>query len=205
MQKNNIKTIFFDVGDVLAKEGFKKGIKAYEEKHHTPNGELYAAMHDHSYWKDFTFGKIDIKTYYNFVKNNFSGELDTNELDKFILESFSPNTELINYLPELKNKYKLGIISNNPKEWFDYFFKYFGFDSMMEVKAVAGYLGLRKPSTEIFEYALKEADVLPSESVYVDDRAEMTEEAKALGMNIIVYSDFESFVKELNEITSNER
>ncbi len=200
MGNNQIKAIFFDVADVLAVESFTLGIRQYEYLHNIPSGELYAAIHDHSYWKDFSFGRINETEYLQSVQDNFAGQLDINELKELILTGLLPNGKLINHLRTLAPRYTLGIISNNPKEWFDYFYNLNKLEEIFKVKAVSGYLGVRKPDQAIFIEALKMAGVKSTEAIYVDDREEMTGEAAALGINIIIYKGLENFKSELKKL-----
>lgn len=199
MENNPIKAIFFDVADVLAIESFTLGIRQYEYLHHIPSGQLYAAIHDHSYWKDFSFGRISESEYLQSVQANFPEALDLAELKELILSGLIPNNELIDFLRPLAARYTLGIISNNPREWFDYFYDQNGLKEIFKVKAVSGYLGVRKPDQAIFSQALQMAGVTPAEAIYVDDREEMTGEAAGLGISIIVYKGLENFKSELKK------
>lgn len=199
MEASPIKALFFDIADVLAFESFTIGIRQYEYLHQIPAGELYAAIHDHSYWKDFSLGKVSEAEYFQSVKNSFPGELDLSELKELILSGFSPDYRLIDFLRTLAGRYLLGIISNHPKEWFDYFFNLGALGEIFRVNAVSGYLGVRKPDKAIFESALKMAGVSPREAIYVDDRLEMTEEAERLGIRIIIYKGVENFKIELKK------
>jgi putative hydrolase of the HAD superfamily len=197
-----IKAIFLDSGNVLAEEDFAKGIKEYESINSIPSGQLYKAVHDFGYWKDFSLGKISEKEYFNFVTSNFKGELVVEKLRNSILASFYPNLELVEFLKKLKKERNIviGVISNNPKEWFDYFMNKYGWQDLFDIKAVSGYLHIRKPDIKIFEYALKASGLNAPDTVYVDNREEMTEGAKFLGMNCIIYKNFYQFIKEYNKL-----
>lgn len=197
MANRKIKAIFFDVADVLAVESFTLGIRQYEYLHNLQPGKLYEAIHDHSYWKDFSLGKISEKEYFKSVKDNFSGNLDINELKGLIQGGLSPNKELLSFLKTLAKNYILGIISNNPKEWFDDFYTTNKLENIFKVLAISSYLGIRKPDKRLFEIALKMAGIASEEAIYVDDRPEMTIEAAELGINIIVYRGLENFKEEL--------
>jgi hypothetical protein len=96
-----IKAIFFDFAGVLAREGFKTGVKEYEKKHNIPDGQLYQAVHDFSHWKDFSLGKISEKEYWRLVRKHYPGELDINDVRAIIFKNFYPYKE--QYLRTLKN------------------------------------------------------------------------------------------------------
>lgn len=192
-----VKAIFFDVGNVLVKEGFFAGIKKYEKSHNIKNGELYKTMHDFSYWKDFTLGIITEKEYFMRVRNNFGKPLDIAELQSNIFNNSISNNNLIKYIKTLKNNYLVGVISNNPREWFEFFIQKFGMENLFDVKAVSGYLHIRKPAREIFDYALKQAKVAGNESIYIDDRPDRVEGAESAGIKIIIYKNLKVLKKDL--------
>ena len=195
-----IKALFFDSGNVLTQEGFVEGIKEYEDKNGIKPGLLYASAHDPRWWKDFTLGNITEADYLARTAADFPGQLDISELRKTILSKFVPNREVLNFLDTLKDRFVLGIISNNPKEWFDHFLKNSRHEEIFQVKAVSGYIHIRKPDVKIYEYALKQAGVAGNEAVYIDDRPDRIEGAEQLGMKIIIYKNVEQLKKELEKI-----
>ena len=182
-----IKAIFFDSGDVLAKMDFTSCITEYEAKYSMAKGVLYSSMHDRQYWKDFTLGKISEDVYFEYVTQDFEGELNINELKNSIYSNFTSDLELLDYIRSLEGEFILGIISNNPREWFDYCFKKFGWKEIFGITALSSLLHVRKPDKRIFQYALKQDRVKPDESIYVDDRGDRIDSAKKLGMNIVIF------------------
>jgi len=192
-----VKAIFFDSGNVLVKEGFTPGIPLFEQKLNIPKGLLYQSCHDRPYWKEFTLGLISEDAYLAKVQENFKGELNIQELKKTIYENSLPYTDVIEYAKSLKPKYFLGIISNNPKEWFDYFWNNFGWSDIFSSKSVSAELHVRKPDLKIFQDALNKAGVKGEESIYIDDRAEKAEPAKELGFNIIIFKNLGQLKKDI--------
>ncbi|MDD2807058.1 MAG: HAD family phosphatase [Patescibacteria group bacterium] len=198
-----IKAVFFDSGRVLVQEDYVSCIAEYEEKLGIKKGKLYESVHDRLYWTDFTLGKITEENYFNQLANDFVGSLDIEKLKEVIYDNFILNTELADYLITLKDRFTLGIISNNPKEWFDYCSKIFDWQDIFDVKAVSGYLHIRKPDIRIFQQALEIAKINGNEAIYVDDRPDRVDGAKALGMKIIIYSNVEKFKIDLHNIINN--
>ena len=192
-----IKGIFFDSGNVLVKEGFKPGIAEYEKKHKIAQGELYAFCHDYDYWQEFTLGNISEKAYYEHVAKNFKKSLDIKELDKLIYQNFIPNFPLLKFIKTLRNDYILGIISNNPKEWFNYFWQEYRWHEVFNVKSVSGEIHIRKPDMRIFFDALAKAKIQGQEALYVDDRPERGLAAKEIGVNVLIYENLSQLKKDI--------
>jgi putative hydrolase of the HAD superfamily len=95
------------------------------------------------------------------------------------------NTEKV--LHGLYGKYRLGIISNFAiPECLDKLLKSHGLDKLFEAIVVSGAVNKRKPSTEVFEHAMKILDVSSSETVFVGDTLDADiEGAKAANMTAV--------------------
>lgn len=195
-----VKAVFFDSGNVLVKEGFVSSIKEYEEKYNIPEGRVYASAHDRQWWKDFTLGQITEQEYWDHTVKDFAGDLNIQELRQLILKNFIPNSDLFDYIKTLRKRFILGVISNNPREWFDYFWGVYNWDELFQIKAVSSYIHIRKPDIRIYQYALTEARVSGSEAVYIDDRPDRIEGAVQLGIKILIYNNLEQLKKELANI-----
>lgn len=195
-----IKAIFFDSAGVLLKLDFKSAIANYEKNHSIEEGELYGVMHDHQYWKDFTLGKISEEEYFQEVLNNFGNNLNIEEIKGLIRNDVVPNLELFNFIKQLRKKFITGIISNNPKEWFDYWAKKYNWDELFSVRAISSYFHVRKPDIKIFQAALDKAKVKADESIYVDDRPDVITGAEQLGIKILIYKNIEQLKVDLEKI-----
>lgn len=199
-----IKAIFFDMGGVICEEGFKPAPKQYEKEFGVPADIFYEAIHDHQAWKDFTLGQISEEEYLKACREYLPLEYDFNgkRYVEIVNELTGLNAEVIKLIKdELAGKYIIGIISNHPKEWFERFLDKTGLEDIIKVRAVSCYEHVRKPSKEIFQAALNQAEVKPEEAIYIDDRGEMLAEARKLGLNVLV---FDGSIKKLrNEILNS--
>ena len=99
------------------------------------------------------------------------------------------NTRSIELLLKLRQSYRLFLLSNtnaihelsynrllNETQGIE------NLDRIFEKVYYSHRLGLRKPNPEIFKYVLKDSNLEPEESLYVDDTLEHVESAKALGI-----------------------
>lgn len=195
-----IKALFFDSGNVLVKEGFEAAVLEYERRHDIPKGQLYASAHDRSYWRRYTLGEISEQGYFEQMQKDFGQPVEIAELRTLIFNNFIPNQGLFDYLSGLKSHYKLGIISNNPKEWFDHFWQIYQWENIFSVRAVSSYIHVRKPDPKIFEYALQQGQVSGKESAYVDDRADRVYGAEGLGMKIVIYKNLDQLKLDISNL-----
>ncbi len=99
--------------------------------------------------------------------------------------------ERIELLQRLNKKYRLFLLSNTNEIHFHQYnndlINQFGFDlnSLFEKAYYSFELGMRKPDTEIFEYALNDSILDPFETLFIDDLDKNIETARRLGMNTI--------------------
>lgn len=103
---------------------------------------------------------------------------------------------LLDYIRhELKGKYTIGVLSNIATSIFDKIMT--GELDLFDILFISSELGLVKPDPRIFQVAIEKSQVPAQEILFIDDREENIEAAKALGMNGILYKDFTSFQQEL--------
>lgn len=84
-------------------------------------------------------------------------------------------------------KVDLGMLNNEARELNDYRIEEFGFRGYFDFFFSSCYVGLRKPSAQIYRLALDVLQCEPSEVVFIDDRAGNVEAAAGLGIRAFQY------------------
>ncbi|MFA6098884.1 MAG: HAD family phosphatase [Patescibacteria group bacterium] len=195
-----IRAIFFDIDNVLLKSGFRKGIRQYERRYRLPRGSVYVSMHNRKYWKDFTLGKISEKDYLKKVSADYPGGLNMKVLQRFIRSKTKLLKKTLSLARQLRSKFIVGIISNHPREWWQWSSKKFKLSKTFKVVAISGIVHTRKPDPKIFRYALKKARVRAKESVYIDDRPDIIKGASSIGIHPVIFKNAAQLKKELERI-----
>jgi HAD superfamily hydrolase (TIGR01509 family) len=195
-----IKAIFFDSNGVLIIDNFKKAIADFEISHNLTKNSLFDALRKHQYWKDYTLGMISEGEYFRQTEIKLNSKLDLPLLKTAIYKSLLPNKEVVEFAKTLKDKYFLGIICNNPKEWFEYFWNSYGFKNIFSLNSISSDLHIRKPAREIFQDALNKAKVSGTESIYIDDRIDRVQGAIESGIKIINFTNLEQLKSDLNNL-----
>ena len=80
---------------------------------------------------------------------------------------------------------KIYILSNFPGDQFDKYMEQNSFLEEFDDIIISGKVGFKKPDKKIYELAIKKFDCIPSQTLFIDDRPENTDSAKALGINVI--------------------
>ncbi len=102
------------------------------------------------------------------------------------------------FVKSLKNKYKLGILSNLSFEYKEKL-KEFNFYEIFNEINLSGETGLLKPNKESYLLILQELKTSPQETLFIDDSFNNVKAARDLGMKAIHYQESEN----LKEIIKN--
>jgi len=205
-----IKTIIFDFGGVITNSPIE-GFKLLEEKHGYDKGiitNINMNNPDNNAWAKSERGEIDINTFLEeFEKEALSigQKINAKEILQQLYGSLREN--MINKIKLLSTskKYKLICLTNvlkgvdifTPKE------------RVEAVKDVMSYfdiiyesykLNMRKPEARIYQYILKELNIEPQETVFLDDLGMNLKSARKLGINTIKVIEPNDAIYELDQI-----
>jgi FMN phosphatase YigB (HAD superfamily) len=119
------------------------------------------------------------------------------------IENNVANDDLFDYIEShLAGQYKLGFLSNAGANWLQ---ELFGSERVKLFDAISlscdtGYV---KPHEQAYREIARKLDVAPEECVFIDDQERYCSGARDVGMQAIVYRDFEQMRAELDRILSN--
>lgn len=189
-----VEAIIFDLGNVLI--DFDHTIAAKRISHFTDKSpqEIFNLFFDSQLTGLFEEGRISPQVFFLKVKKilNLKLQYDTfvpiwNEI--FFLSR--KNRHVYNLAHTLRKHYKVALLSNINILHFDYLKKNFPvFDASHHI--VTSYeVGLRKPHPLIYQKALEILNVLANNVFYTDDRAELVEKAKDLGIQSFHFQDID--------------
>jgi putative hydrolase of the HAD superfamily len=107
------------------------------------------------------------------------------------------NDRLLAYISELRKTYKTAMLSNVSIGGLAARFDQEELDRCFEQIVASGDIGFAKPEPEAYEIAASRLGVRLEECVFIDDREEYCEGARAVGMRAIRYQDFGQMKREL--------
>ena len=204
-----IKTIIFDFGGVVTNspiEGFKK-----LEKTHGYSKGLITGINmnnpDNNAWARSERGEIEIDTFLSqFEQEALEIGHDINA-DEILIQLYgSPRPIMIKKIISLSksNKYKLICLTNvlkgiekfMPKEREEVVNNIMSyFDKIYESYKI----GMRKPEARIYEYIIKDLEINPKETIFLDDLGMNLKTARQLGINTIKVIDPIDAIKTLDQ------
>ena len=174
-----LKNIVFDLGGVVVahnEEGFREKLGKFFD--FVFGADMKCVP---SFWYDYDLGLLTIdETAAEVAKfrNCEAATAKEHMLQAIALqEEVAPTVELIK---ELKAKgYKLYVLSNMSKEYIEYLRKLPVFE-YFDYQAVSSEIHLGKPNREFYEHLLTHCDLVPAETIFIDDRLDNVEAAAEL-------------------------
>ena len=204
-----IKTIIFDFGGVITNSPIE-GFKNLEKTHGYSKGLITGINMnnpDNNAWARSERGEIEIDTFLSqFEQEALEIGHDINA-DEILIQLYgSPRPIMIKKIISLSksNKYKLICLTNvlkgiekfMPKEREEVVNNIMSyFDKIYESYKI----GMRKPEARIYEYIIKDLEINPKETVFLDDLGMNLKTARQLGINTIKVVDPIEAIKTLDQ------
>ncbi len=193
----NYSAIIFDFGGVIFNIDFDKTCKAFSDIGVKNFNEMYSLKNANPLFQHLEEGKIGEKDFYNEFRKLSNTRL-LNEEIKNALNALllSYRKEALQTLKTLKTRYSLYLLSNTNlihQECFNKIYKEeIGERTLNDYFDKAYYsheTGYRKPAAEAYELVLKQNNLSPSETLFIDDSIKNIEGAKAAGLLTILLKE----------------
>ncbi|MCX2480222.1 HAD family phosphatase [Pedobacter sp. MC2016-15] len=203
-----IKNIIFDYGNVIFAIDFTIAQKTLTQIG-IPNIENFFGHKGHnSLFDELETGSITPAQFRDGIRleaqNPALADAEIDAAWNSLLIGIVPET--LETLVEAKKHYRTFLLSNTNQIHFDYFTKYLkdefqveGNDHLFEKTYYSHEMLLRKPHVEIFERVIKENNLNPAETLFIDDSPQHLVGAKAAGLQTLLMTahpkDLGAFLK----------
>jgi FMN phosphatase YigB (HAD superfamily) len=193
-----IKNIIFDYGNVIFAIDFRIAQKALTQIG-IPNIENFFGHKGHNnLFDDLETGTITPAQFREGIRLEAQNpSLTDAEIDaawNSLLIGIVPET--LEVLIEAKKHYRTFLLSNTNQIHFDYFTDYLkkefqveGNDHLFEKTYYSHEMLLRKPNVEIFERVIRENDLNPAETLFIDDSPQHLTGAKEAGLQTLLMTE----------------
>lgn len=195
----SIKNIVFDLGRVLIKFEPKEYIEQNvpEEKRE----DFYNGIFGSTEWLMLDRGTLSYEDAKKIFKERVPGadkQIDR-LFDADLFEILQPIEENVKLLPELKKKYNLYILSNFHQPAFEHIFKKYDFFRLFDGHTVSCYYYLLKPEKEIYDILIDKFNLIPEETVFIDDTKVNIDACEKEGIRGIHLPDYTELKQKLEE------
>ena len=185
-----IATLFFDIGGVLGSNGWDRQQRAAAVRHfgvdvaelEDLHGETVAMLEQ---------GRMGLDEYLRCTVFYRPRSFTPEDFKAFMRAQSVPDQESIALARALARtgRYRLMTINNESAELNQYRLEHFGLRDVFVTFFSSCWIGILKPARRIYEVALAMSQAEPSSSVFIDDREQNLEPARALGMQTIRFTD----------------
>jgi len=189
VSSTTIKTIFWDIGGVLLANGWDSRQRGRVLTALGVDLTAYEAVHDevNYYWER---GLITAEDFFaqTVLETNPDLHLTFEQLWPLVCsESKVLHPENFDILAALKNsgQYRLATLNNESKELNAYRLDTFGLRQYFDYFICSGYVHEMKPLPDIYRAAIDISGLPPETALFIDDKQENCEAARAFGMNAI--------------------
>ena len=180
--------MIWDLGGVLLRTENYAPRRALAERFGMTLGEI----------EDFVFsgesgdraqrGEISVEQHWDFQRTKLG--LSPDEMQAFreqFWEGDQLDTDLVNYIRQLRRSYKTGLVSNAFSDLRWVVTEVWGFADAFDEMIISAEVGLVKPDPRIYLLALDRLKVPPEAVVFIDDFLHTVEGARAVKMNAIQF------------------
>jgi len=110
-------------------------------------------------------------------------------------EALEPNQPMIELMRELKSAgYRMAMLTNNVREWEPFWRPMLPVDEIFETVVDSGFVGCRKPESEIYEITLERIGLPAERCLFVDDVLVNCEGAEKAGMTAVHFQETEQAI-----------
>ncbi|MGC9374901.1 MAG: HAD family hydrolase [Bacteroidales bacterium] len=187
-----IKNIIFDLGNVIINIDSERTVNAMKEMGFDNFEESYTSLRQSGLFDFLERGLITPEKFHaelqaHFYKHVYAAKID----DAWNAMLLDFPKKRIKLLQNLKLKYRLFLLSNTN---IIHYHKYnqdlknqYGIElkSLFEKTYYSFDMGMRKPDLEVFKYVIKDSNLKPIETLFVDDSPENIESANKLGLKTL--------------------
>ncbi|MBA3681117.1 MAG: HAD family phosphatase [Bacteroidetes bacterium] len=205
----HIKNIIFDLGGVIINLDTNKTISEFNKLSYMPFEAIYTQASQDALFDNFDKGLISTKEFFTEIRKQIRYEGPENELlNAWNAMLLDVPEKRLDVLVKMKQNYNTFLLSNTCEPHIAAFehdlYQHHGvknFNDYFDEVYYSCRMGMRKPNKEIFEFVLKQNDLKPEETVFIDDSIQHVKGAGECGISAFLLPKGEeigSFLKGLN-------
>jgi len=187
---DGVKNIIFDLGGVILNIDPRLPVKKFREFGMHNFDKMYSKATQSDLFDKLEKGLISPFAFRNELRRFIQTEVTDQVIDdawNSMLLDIPPNR--VKVLENLKLEYQIFLLSNTNKIHSDKYtsdiqriYGYKNLDSLFKKAYLSFEVGLQKPDREIFEYVLNDSNLVPEETLFIDDTLKHIEGAEKVGI-----------------------
>jgi FMN phosphatase YigB (HAD superfamily) len=190
MDLRGIKNIIFDLGAVILNIDYQLTIKAFQELGAGDFDKVYNQFVQTGLFDDLETGRIEPKVFRDRIREQFQSDWGDQQIDdawnSLLLDL---PQERIDLLHRLSKDYRLFLLSNTNAIHYEQYCANLmrehgipNLDPLFEQVFLSHEIHQRKPDRAAYQYVLDAANLIPSETIFIDDIEKNAKAAEAVGI-----------------------
>ena len=183
-----VRAVIFDLGGVLVDTGDPVKRRSWEADLGLPVGRLDELLAE-AIGPGWAGGRTEADIWGWLQGRLGLGDHDMARLraDLYAHEHLDPT--LAAFMYQVRGQWRLGVITNNGPEVRQFLSDRYSLDELVDTVVISGEEEIAKPDPRIYRIAAERLAVNPEECIFVDDREDYVEGARAVGMIGVHHTD----------------
>src|SRR4030043_914260 len=204
MKHSSIEVILFDLGNVILPfNHYQIAEKLYRftrDKEFQDPQKIFSFLFviQVGAINDFDIGKVSPSDCFQSIQTTLDLSISFDEFVPLWSDIFVEDREVSQIILALKERKRLGLLSNTDSLHFNYILSKFPIIRIFDKWILSYEVGFKKPAIEIFQTAMKWASVEPKKILFIDDIKEYVDVAVSLSMHGIHFISSDQLKEELN-------
>jgi len=195
-----IRAVFFDLGGVIVRTEYQSPRQRLAERLGMEYDDLVRLVFDSPTAQQATVGGMTSTEHWASVMKRLKRDASETQIirDEFFAGDIV-DRNLVAFLRSLRGTYKTGLISNAFDDLRNFVVRE-KFDDAFDKMIISAEVGAAKPGAKIYQIALEQFGVSPSEAVFVDDFFENIEGCEKVGIKGVYFKDPETALQQVKAL-----
>jgi putative hydrolase of the HAD superfamily len=205
MDQSPIDVVLFDLGNVILPfnnyQIAEKLSRFSQKKEYQDPQKIFPYLFDpeEGVINNFDMGKVSPAEFFQSLKEFLHLSLSFEEFIPIWTDIFVEDQKVSKIILSLKEKWRLGLLSNTDPLHFNYILSKFPIMGTFDKWILSYEVGFKKPAVQIFQRAMEWASVEPGKILFIDDMKKHVEAAISLGMQGIHFISAQQLKEDLHK------
>ena len=195
--------VMFDMGGVAVEVESDRLVHQVAQLTGRTFEDAHAAVYDKTLLHPFEIGRISPREYYAGLKKRLKLPWPYERFATAWNDIFRENTDVTRIMHRLSSRHRLIALTNTNELHLAHLRTMIPSLSVIKDWVASCEVGACKPDPAIYFAALERSGMLPRQAVYVDDRPEMVEGGRSLGITAVRFENSKQLEQDLQSIGLN--
>ena len=185
-----LKNIILDLGGVILDIDYKRTEQAFIDLGFANFSDMYSQYNADAIFSRLETGHITNDAFYEYIISKAPKPITREQVrDAWNAMLLDFRVDTLEFIKELRKHYKVYLLSNTNAIHLEAFgqilkdqINELSLDPYFDTTWYSHKIGFRKPNADVFEFVLKEEDLNPGETLFVDDSSNNIDSAQKLGL-----------------------